>query len=1276
MKTRNKTTTIIYLLVLIIITYSTLSLNFTQNPQINSGTGTSYTTEDLICNWTSSPDTTNTIINWYNGTQLILTENPATNPSTLNSANTTKGEIWHCNITIQNSTHETNQSASTTIINSLPLVPTLYNSTNQNQGSTILVYEDNTYGLFINSTDPDNDQITYAHAGTICGISTTFDYTNGNFTCTPTNDDLTSPESPYSKFISFFAEDNSPGEGEYLRVNFTVIPQNDQANFSTLPSPIITINADTTWEYTLIGTDEETNTPYNFTLSSDLNNAFPNLINIHNTSQTQSKINFSTQNGAPTNAHVGNWTIQINITDNYGWNATVPPTTYTFQLIINRTNHYPEIITNASIQNGTQGLLYTNTLYGNDTDTENNLTWSITPLTNATQLCQNNWPWTIETKNNSAINSTALINMTLNNTHIACRTVNITLQDDDSGSTSQIYTLNLTNTNDPPELHEESESGNITHLNVHLYSTVQYKINATDIDSYTYDAENTANLTYTSNDTTFLTINNETNTITINPTNESYVGNWSFNITVTDNEYNSSRIMNITVINNTAPEITINQTNYTFNQSDTIEIYFNILERNNESINITIESHTEFNSTIYNITTITNNYSNYMNNQTSLINMTQTTNRLANDQVGFHNITINTYDELNSSRPNISTAIITMQILNENDYPIFDQNKDNISDTLTMGTIVKNIIHTKNINVTDYDLLLNSTYANETLSMTYNETSENFDLINITKTGQDSFELKFKANTTGTQWLNLILTDSNNASTQQNISFTVLDSSTPPIIHYIKPYYNETLNETLNNFTNATIYQTKHMNLTIPENTTLIYDAIIENDTTILNNNLTYAWYINGQLNKTITNTTQNTNTNLTIEYDFWSSGLYNITLIAEDIRYSTTNFTWQINVTNINRPPQYNHDTLEDLSVNYSSEFVNYMNYRNLTQRFYDPDDDIFPQTPDGKIRSEDNETSQLTYSVMNPELCSLATFSFTQDTLRVTPTETGSCVIVFNATDPYGESVLSDQVTMTVIGATPETGTSSGASSGGSRTNTRVITVPIEEEVETPKPIKIIAPANVDTYANKTIHIPIKILNTWEEEIKGVYINASMALQNNITYKFDKTYFNIITPGSQVETDLSITNYRTDGPFEITIYASVQEPNFVDSTTILINSMEQTNEGKEIEAKVTFARDMLSENPECRELTDLLERADRALKSLDYEQSLNLVNGVINGCKFLINEEKIMRRETPSIIDKSFDFIGTNAEKLVIGSGVLLILTIAFYVVAAFRKIITEQK
>lgn len=1268
---KNTITKKIALLILVILIPTIVSaLSFSSSPIINTGDENAYTTQNLSCAWTAGGDETTTTVYWYQNGTLIYTQSSAASPAILFSGNTSKNQLWECNVTIENATDNLSQIDNITTINTLPSAPILYNLSWVNQGDQVDIVEDQSYTFKLNSTDVDGDTIEYtSDAGSFCSLS--LDDFTGYLDCDPTNSDLQSAETPRVKQIIFNAKDGGSGQGNNLIVDFTVIPFNDQAEFATTPSNQNT-PADTVWTANVSGTDEELHYPLNFTIGGELNDNFPGLLVINSTDNTTATISFSTYNGAPTNLHVGTWTVKINVTDSYGSNSSRLATEYSFNLTIQETNHYPNITTNPAFVNGTQGYDYTSYIYGNDSDATDTLNWTISAPLNSSNYCMSNFPWNITTTNTSSVNSSATISITLTNDHVACRDVNITLSDDQGGSKSLYLTLNLTNVNDAPVLYEIGSTGNISAQSIYKYAVLSYQTNVTDIDSLTYDSANSANLTYSINDTFFFAIS-QSGLLTATPINDSHIGNWSINISVTDGEYTDWRIMNLTVLNNTAPEIYIDNSSYSFYQDDVIEIPFIVIENNNESITINISSYTNFSESIYNVQVISNDYSNSNNNQSNILNMTQTNSRLANDQVGLHIITINSTDELNASIENQSTTRINITILNENDAPIFDQDQDNSSDVLSLGLVVKNVNYDKEVFVTDFDLFLSSAYANESLNMTYNDSGPGIENVIITKINTTSFNLTFVANDTGTQWIELLLIDENNSVTTQNVTFTVQDSTSSPEIKQISPYYNDTTNTTSFSFANASAYIEFNESVNFSENRTVIFDAIISNDTTFVGNNLTYEWYVDSVLNNAILDAQPGVDSSYSKSFGFWSNGTYNITIVATDARFASSSFTWYVNVTDFNRPPIYYDESMEGLIVNLSSEYVNYMSYRNGKQRFYDPDDDL---DSDGlRLVDNENESTDLTYSLANPESCPYASLSFNGDDLRIVPTSTGLCQVNFIATDPANETATSDVILLTIIGATSTSGTGSGTSSGGSTTRTQIVTVPIEEEVDVPIPIKIISPVSVDTYANRTINIPITIKNTWEKEIKGVKVNATMALQPNVTYSFDKSYFSVIPVGGEVTAMLSITNYRSEGPFEITIFADVAEPKFTDSSTILINSLEQTDEGDNVKTKVTFARDMLSENPECRELNDLLERADRALNALDYKQALSLVNGVINGCKFLMNEDKLLRQETPSLIESSFDFLDEHADKLVIGAGILLLITIAFYVVAAVKKLLVEK-
>ena len=171
-----------------------------------------------------------------------------------------------------------------------------------------------------------------------------------------------------------------------------------------------------------------------------------------------------------------------------------------------------------------------------------------------------------------------------------------------------------------------------------------------------------------------------------------------------------------------------------------------------------------------------------------------------------------------------------------------------------------------------------------------------------------------------------------------------------------------------------------------------------------------------------------------------------------------------------------------------------------------------------------------------------------------------------------------------------------------------------------------------------------------------------------------FSNSYFQSLAVGAETETILRLTDYRKEGPFEVVVYANVAEPYFNDSVSILITGVEQLSKGDEVKVKITFAKDLPSENSVCRELNELLDRADAAARSESFEEAMRLVDGVINGCKYLMKEEEV-RRESPSMIKAGFDAAREYTLEIIAGAGLILILVLIFYAIAALKKKLSEK-
>lgn len=1260
--------TILSLIILILVPF-VISLQFNSGPTINFG-GTVRTEDSVNCLWqTGGDEILPSNVTWYKDGIAMLNQSSSSGIVTLGSDNTSKNDNWICEVFLANATQEISSNTSITIANTLPKNIDLHNGTHIIFDTSEII-EDKVYTFFINATDPDGDDMTYGvQSPTMCVL---VDADTGQITCSPTHAHVAGSSSPAVEPTSTIVQiEPSAGDGSGSSspvFNFTVVAVNDQAKFVQNASNQ-TLSADIPWVLILNGTDEELDYNLMFNMYSDINDVFSNTLILQQVGTNQANISFNASNSAPRNIHVGNWTVYVNVTDVDGSNSSREPDQMVFSIGIISTNHYPQFTSNLSQINGTQSLNFESFIFANDSDPGDNLTFEMNSIAGYSDNCLSGFPWNITTLDANASNATGLINVTITNAHVACRYVNITVKDDTDVKSAIVQFINLTNVNDAPEFSELGINGNVSFQETYLFVAFSHQVNASDIDNYTYDRANTAVLTYSVNESSPILIDSSTGLLTSTFSNENHTGNWTINITVSDGEYSQSRLMYLTVLNNSAPIINLSTNNISFFQNETVSINFSGSELNNDSMRIEIENLTNFNVSLYTITLISNNYSKGYNETFWRFNIPWASDREANDHVGNHLISISLNDSFNASTQGISTGIINITILNTNDVPFFDGNEDNFSDSITLGTVVQNTSYSGIIYATDFDLFVNSSGENLTFSYTY----PSVELINISisKIDSNSAQLSFFPTLNGSQSIVVTVTDTNNSYSTQNVTFTVLKASEEPVLLEVKPYYNNTINQTIFSFANSSLFPTGIVNINVSENYTVTFDAIIANDSTVLNNTLSYYWYVDELLNSTIVNATQGLNSSLNVSFGFFSEGIHNITLIAQDIRLSSVNFSWQVNVTNFNREPQYLGGFTE-LTVNFSTTFVNFFSYRGAVQRFYDADEDL---NSDGIRTADLGENTSLIYGVGNANECSFATFSAVGDDLTIIPTATGICLIYFNASDPYNASVLSEYVTINFVGGqiTSESDTEA-SSSGGSSTRTQVITVPYEEEVDVPTPLTIVAPKTVDVYVNRTIRIPIVLRNDWTESLKGVSLNATIEDQDNVTYSFSKDYFAEIAREQEVETILSVTNYRTEGPFEIIVNAKVSDPPFVDSASIFINSLEQTSEGEAVKTKVTFARDMISENPECRELNDLLDRAQRAIDSVNYAEALNMVNAVINGCKFLINEKEVVRKEKPTVMEVAFDFMAENADKIAITAGLLTVFTILAYAIMGVKKLIDD--
>ena len=1217
-----------------------ISLSLISGIRINSG-GAIQSDKDMTCYFTINQDTYVNVI-WYRDGVQNLSANISCNNSvecytsfgsgTVPNSYINRGEIWTCVVRFYNGTGYETTNTSVLIEDSPPSQPRIFWSNfTEIINTTASIPEDSVTTFIVNSTDKDGDTITYIiNDSTYCNI-------NGNtgiLTCNPVSSD------PHLglKTITIGADTSYATTKQFFTINVT--PTNAPPFFSPVLSNQSFIEKQKL-NYLISGADYENNVPYTVTVVS----VVPYLnLTLSRVNDTAYILLLRDNDTIGYNEAKLNYTVTLNISDNDNVTFNNRSFTGSFHLLGIVQNHLPNI---SIVINNNQSLIQGGDLsvYINATDIDNDTLIFSTgnPLYPITSNGSTDF-------NISAPNASfnyAWINITgMNNSYVANNNFLVYVFD---GHASVPWPINLTitNTNDPPIIYNISRyinntlnNTNISNLTGYTGVPFRYKVNASDPDDLTYDYNATGLGIYSTNDSRF-PINSSTGVITFIP---DIADNFTFTVTVTDRGgLSTDAIARIQVLPNHNPIFTKNPIiiycyeydKYNWN----ISCYYNI------SANVTDPD------------SITGDYvANYWTNSSMFtINSTSGIIRFNATQsmVGNNSIMLNVTDTFGG----MNSTTIYVIINNTNNPPVLYAPLFSESGNFIIGKP-----YWLTYRASDLDLELNNTYEN----LTYNVSISGPPGVNISalftlsKTNDTEALLAINPQPVyeGNYSINMTVTDYYGNTSLNNIHLYIYNTTAPPNITAIIPSglpYNDTVDAV--NWRSASDFAGYGMitRITIYENQTYIFNQTSVADNSSYPNSLNFEWYYDGVLSST--------DSYFPKYFDFFSSNsTHNITLVAIDQYHSNASFTWLIDVINVNRPPTYNPHSLQNLSIPGSGFITSYLTNNGTPpdKRFYDPDDD--PQN----IGYSTDDTTNLIFSSTT---CPYANFTFQGARLNIEANVIGFCEVMFIATDPLDSNMT---VSSEIIGinitnlsntvSMPIEVPIDVASSGGG-TNTQPLPVPLPEEVEKPRPLQLITPKLVTTYKNATIKIPIMINNTWNDTLIGITLEA-YTNATNVSLYLDRTYIPKLGSGEGIEATLYVKNYKSEGHYEIQIKANVTDPPYVDTGTIYINSAEMRSEGEQLENKISFAQDLLSSNPECQELNELLDQAKKELAIEDYEGTAKIVDNVLNGCKYLVNNAKT-NKETPSRdFIKTFEWQKSYNDYVIIGIFGILFMVSIYYI------------
>jgi hypothetical protein len=748
--------------------------------------------------------------------------------------------------------------------------------------------------------------------------------------------------------------------------------------------------------------------------------------------------------------------------------------------------------------------------------------------------------------------------------------------------------------------------------------TYNVTINVSDVDSadtFTFFYTNISGEFCSKNDTTF---NRTTGVINFTP-QDCDVGYHNITIVVSDSFLNASKQFNFTV-QNLADTPTFNDL-YVNDNGTTITNGSAVLENEGTAISfIMIIDDDDF---LIPSGQRTNFYNETLNVSVTATNSTGTVESLFD----FTYEGMNTVDD---SWANYSGGF-TPNGNQVDNYTIFV----NITDASGIGinrTFYLNIsetLNSPNLTLIDNQSLTVNDYFNITANATDDEddrdgTDLNYSIYplgtsypNLTidnVTGVITFDMEGNESYAGVWGYNVTVNDSDNLGDDQ--------------VFYVSVYGNQTLNspstgdifnvtENVLNFLNFTVNHSVGDNLTYEfwiDDTTCAYqnssdcsysNLILRESLSAYGNNTQYNWSFTANY----TDETYGNLKNLSLK-------VYpNVTGLNSTQKDSVaTYFNFSLNVTHTNSPPTAYSSFGSDVSGTYGSSTPITLT---LTDNFRDYDylDSYYLQNVTFTVST--NVSSSIIRAEEYVAANRLSWNGTMSDwSLQLYGEEAGVEQITISANDSTVTATATSFPVAFTAASSTTTPVPTPSGGGGSQTKLKHYS------------LKLVVPQDVIISNQNYIDIPFIIQNNGQTDLKGInlssFVRYNDEFSDDVKISLGDSYISELKYGQSENFSMRISaNTQKSGRYKATIFANVTSPKFSDWGEFFID-LRKTNE-TEAEQILIFTEKLVAENPECIELTELLNEAEAAFALGEYSNSLRLATEATEACEdaILANEQ-----------------------------------------------------
>jgi hypothetical protein len=303
------------------------------------------------------------------------------------------------------------------------------------------------------------------------------------------------------------------------------------------------------------------------------------------------------------------------------------------------------------------------------------------------------------------------------------------------------------------------------------------------------------------------------------------------------------------------------------------------------------------------------------------------------------------------------------------------------------------------------------------------------------------------------------------------------------------------------------------------------------------------------------------------------------------------------------------------------------------------------------------DDESTLVMYTCESRDLCSWALADYD---LNIS---TNIISVTLNFLNSSAVFLVAETASTTITTTTTGAG---GGTVGSAGFGTVVVDSPEKTSLD------IAIPPELKLFTLDNVTTTLMINNTGKRVLSQIslvsYVNGSPLMLNLLKNKIETLELN------QVEyVNMTITSFGQPGEFKALIWANITFPKLLKLFELKIKVVERELSNKTyIKARLGFARNLLLENPECIELSELIGNAEIALNNTDYEKARSLTDSFIVRCKEMVGPEGKVTgppKRAPSRIGRILIYVGSSMALL----GILVVASIL--IIRKFRKKTAEK-